>query len=185
MNPKLPPQNLEAERALLGGMLIDNDAIPRAIEVLREDDFYREAHREIFKAVLALYAINEPSDLLTITNYLKKEKKLNEVGGAKYLATLIDEVPTSAHASHYAKIIRQKSILRRLIEGATEIVTGGYEEGKSVEEYLDQAETIIFDIASRSITQGFHPVKDVVKSSLARAFRPREISEISRSRLSM
>lgn len=162
---KIPPQNLEAERAILGGVLIDNDAILRVVELLTPEDFYREAHREIFQVVLDLFQVNEPVDLLTVTNHLKKEGKLEQVGGAKFLATLVDNTATSAHIAHYAKIIREKAILRRLIEGATEIVTGGYEEEKSVEEFLDHAESIIFEIASRQVHQGFFPVKEVVKAS--------------------
>lgn len=162
---KLPPQNLDAERVILGGMLIDNEAILKVIELLTPEDFYRQAHQEIYRVILELFQVNEPADLLTVTNFLKKSGQLEKIGGAKYLATLVDEVPTSAHIGHYAKIVREKSILRRLIEGATEIVTGGYEEEKSVEEFLDHAESIIFEIASRQVHQGFFPIKDVVKSS--------------------
>lgn len=162
---KIPPQNLEAETAILGGILIDNESISRVIEILRPEDFYKEAHREIFRAILDLYQINEPADLLTLTNHLKKEGTLGRIGGASYLSSLVDQVPTAAHVGHYAKIIREKSILRRLIDGATEIVSRGYEEEKSVEEFLDHAESIIFEIASRQITQGFYPLKDLVKSS--------------------
>ena len=165
MEHKLPPQNLDAERAILGGMLIDNEAISRVIEILRPEDFYREAHQEIYATILNLYSANEPSDLLTITNALKKEGKLDQVGGAKFLSSLVDQIPTAAHVGHYAKIIREKAILRSLIDGATEIVTRGYEEEKSVAEFLDHAESIIFDIASRQVSQGFHAMKDVVKSS--------------------
>lgn len=162
---KLPPQNLEAERTVLGGMLIDNEAISRVIEILRPEDFYREAHREVYKTILDLYQMNEPADLLTVTNHLKKEGTLGRIGGATFLATLVDQVPTAAHIAHYARIIKEKYILRRLIDGATEIVTRGYEEEKSVEEFLDHAESIIFEIASRQISQGFYPLKDVVKAS--------------------
>lgn len=165
MEQKLPPQHLEAERAILGGMLIDNEAISRVIELIQPEDFYREAHREIYRAILDLYQVNEPADLLTVTNHLKQAKKLEAVGGAKYLATLADDVATSAHLAHYGKIVREKAILRKLIEGATEIVSRGYQEEKSVEEFLDHAESIIFEIASRQVTQGFYPIKDVVKSS--------------------
>jgi len=165
IHSKLPPQNLEAERAVLGGMLIENDAINRVVEILDEADFYREAHRKIFQAILSLYQANEPSDLVTITNWLKSKGYLEGVGGAAFLATLVDQTPTAAHIAHYAKIIREKSILRRLIDGATDIVTKGYSQEKSVEEFLDEAEKIIFEVASSRIQQGFFPLKDVVKSS--------------------
>ncbi len=162
---KLPPQNLDAERSVLGGMLIDNDAINRVVEILDPSDFYRNAHRKIFQAVIELYQANEPSDLVTITNILKNKGELEAVGGASFLATLVDETPTAAHIAHYAKIIREKSILRRLIEGATDIVSRGYADEGGVEEFLDEAERIIFEVASSRIQQSFVPVKDVVKSS--------------------
>ncbi|OGQ04957.1 MAG: replicative DNA helicase [Deltaproteobacteria bacterium RIFCSPLOWO2_12_FULL_44_12] len=162
---KLPPQNLEAERAVLGGMLIDNEAIHRVVEFLEPDDFYKEAHRKIYQAVLDLYQANEPSDLVTITNLLKSNGSLESIGGATFLSSLVDQVATAAHIAHYAKIIREKSVLRQLIDGATSIVTRGYEEESGIDEFLDSAERVIFDIATRRIQQGFYPVKDVVKAS--------------------
>ncbi|MDO8528000.1 MAG: replicative DNA helicase [Deltaproteobacteria bacterium] len=164
-NLKLPPQNLEAERAVLGGMLIDNDAINRAIELLEPIDFYRDAHGKIFQAILELNQANEPADLLTLADVLRKNGQLDAVGGASFLATLVDQTPTAAHIAHYAKIIREKSILRRMIEGATDIVTRGYSEETRVDEFLDNAERIIFDVAGRQVKQSFVPVKQVVKSS--------------------
>lgn len=165
LQAKLPPQNLEAERAVLGGMLIDNEAIHRVAELLEPADFYRDAHRKVYEAILQLYQSNEPSDLLTATETLKKMGQLEAVGGASFLATLVDQTATSAHVAHYAKIIREKSVLRRLIEGAGSILERGYEEESSVDEFLDEAERIIFDVASRRVHQGFYPVKDVVKAS--------------------
>lgn len=164
-SPKLPPQNLEAEASVLGGMLLDNEAIHRVVELLEPEDFYREAHRQIFQAILDLYETNEPADLLTVTSQLKKKGALERVGGASYLSTLLDKTPTSAHVGHHAKIIREKAVTRRLLEGASEILQRGYEEGANVDEFLDAAERIIFDVASRRVQQGFHPVKDLVKSS--------------------
>ena len=162
---KVPPQNIEAEVSVLGGMLIDNEAIHRAIELLRPEDFYRESHRKIYQAVINLYQANSPVDLLTITHQLKTTGDLDAVGGASYLASLVDQVPTAAHLAHYAKIIREKSVLRQLIDGATEIISKGYEDEGNIDEYLDQAESIIFEIASRKIQQSFWPLKDIVKSS--------------------
>lgn len=165
MDHKLPPQNLEAERAVLGGMLIDNDAIGRVIEVVRPEDFYQTAHQEIYQAILNLYQENAPADLLTVTDALKKAGTLEQIGGAKFLSALVDQTATAAHIAHHAKIIREKAILRQLIGGATEIVTRGYEEEKSVAEFLDRAESIIFEIAGRQMSQGFFPVRDIVKAS--------------------
>lgn len=161
----MPPQNLEAEEAILGGILIDNDSIHRVIEILDAEDFYKATHQKIYQGILGLYQKNEPADLLTLTQALKNTGELEGIGGATFLATLVDKTPTAAHIAHYAKIVREKSVARRLIDGATEIVTRGYEEGANVDEYLDHAERIIFDIASRKIQQGFFPIKDVVKAS--------------------
>ena len=163
-NSKLPPQNLDAERAVLGGMLIDNEAIHRVIELLRPEDFYRDAHSKIYQAILSLYQANEPSDLVTVTNALKLANHLDAIGGASYLSSLVDQVPTSAHVGHYSKIIREKAVLRQLIDGATEIASRGYEEEGGIDEFLDKAESIIFDIATRRIQQGFVPMKEVVKA---------------------
>ncbi|MFH1874355.1 MAG: replicative DNA helicase [Pseudomonadota bacterium] len=162
---KLPPQNLEAEQSVLGGMLLQNDAIHRVVEVLSESDFYREAHRKIYQAVISLYQKNEPADLVTVTNILKKQGALEVVGGASYLADLVDQVPTTANIANYAQIIREKAVVRQLIEGASEIAARGYEDQKDVDEYLDQAEKIIFEIAQKRMHQGFSPLKDIVRDS--------------------
>ena len=162
---KLRPQNIDAETSVIGGMLIDNDSIHRVIETVRPEDFYREAHRKIYQAIISLYQKNEPIDLLTVTHELKTAKELDSVGGATYLSSLVDQVPTAAHAAHYAKIIQEKSVLRQLIDSATDIVTRGYEEDGSVDEFLDKAETTIFEIASRKIHQSFWTMKEIVRSS--------------------
>lgn len=162
---KVPPQNLDAEVSVLGGILIDNEAVHRVIELLGPDDFYRDSHRRIFLAILKLYQAGEPADLITVTNSLKGSQELEGVGGASYLASLVDKVPTAAHIAHYAKIIRENAILRHLIEGASEIIEKGYKGEGEVEEFLDEAERIILDVASRRIQQSFWPIKEVIKSS--------------------
>lgn len=162
---RLPPQNLEAEQSVLGGMLIDNETVNRVIEILRPDDFYRPAHQLIYQAIVALYQANEPSDLITITNWLKKEQHLDNVGGAPYLAMLVDQVPTTANIAHYAHIVYDKSVLRHVISGAGEIIQKGYEAKGNVEQYLDQAEKIIFEVAQRKANKSFAHVKDIVKDS--------------------
>ena len=164
-SPKLPPQHLEAERSVLGGMLLQNDAIHRVVEILRPEDFYREAHRKIYSAILELYQKNEPADIVTITNILNKKGLLEEVGGASYLSELVDHVPTTANIASYGKIIREKSVVRQLITGATEIASKGYDDQGDVDEYLDRAEQIIFDIAQRQVHQGFCHLKDIVRDS--------------------
>lgn len=162
---KLPPQNLEAEQAVLGGMLIDNDAINRVIEVVGADDFYRENHRKIFDAIINLYNRNEPADLVTTTDALKGTGELESAGGATYLANLVDNVPTAANIASYGRIIREKSVLRQLISGATDIVSRGYDERGNVDEFLDSAEKIIFEIAQRRIKPGFAKLSDIVRDS--------------------
>lgn len=160
---RLPPQNLEAEQAVLGGIMIENESINRVTEALEADDFYRESHRKIFRAMLDLSERNEPIDLLTLSNHLKGNSQLDDVGGSTYLSLLVDGVPTAANAASYAKIIREKSILRRLIQGATRIVTRGYEETDDIDQFLDSCEQTIFDIAQKRVRQSFFPMKDLVK----------------------
>lgn len=162
---KLPPQNIDAEKSVLGSMLIDNESIHKVIEVLTAEGFYREAHRKVFNAIIALYQRNEPADLITVTTELRTKGDLDEVGGATYLSALVDEVPTSANAASYAKIVREKSLRRMLIEGATEIAERGYQEEGNVDDFVDQAEKIILEVAQRRIRQGFASVKDIVKDS--------------------
>lgn len=168
MNPldaKVPPQNLEAERAVLGGVFLDGDALNRVVEILEPPDFYREAHQKIYSAILSLYQANEPIDLLTVADALKSSSQLETIGGAHYLATLADSVPTAAHIAHYAKMIREKSVLRKLMDGAHDILKQSLEAEGDIDEVLDKAEHIIFEIASRRVTQGFFSLKEVVKSS--------------------
>lgn len=162
---KLPPQNVEAEQSILGGVLIENDALNTIIEFLEDGDFYREAHQKIFKCMIALSEKNEPLDLITLTNELKKKKELEEIGGASYLAGLVESVPTAANIAYYAKIVKEKSILRKLISTATEIVTQSYQEGKNLEDFLDEAEQAIFRISENQVRPAFYPIKEIVKES--------------------
>ncbi len=162
---KLPPQNIEAEQSILGGVLIDNDALNTVIEFLKDGDFYREAHQKIFKSMIALSEKNEPLDLITLTNELKKKKELEDIGGASYLAGLVESVPTAANIAYYAKIVKEKSILRKLISTATEIVTQSYQEGKDLEDFLDEAEQAIFRISENQVRPAFYPIKEIVKES--------------------
>ncbi len=162
---RLPPQSLEAEQSVLGGIMLENDAINRVVEFVDAEDFYRESHRRIFRAMLDISERGEPIDLITLTNTLKGRGDLEDVGGSAYLSLLVDGIPTAAHCATYAKIIREKAILRRLIQGATEIVARGYEANEDVEQFLDQSEKIVFDIAQRRIRQSFFAMKDIVKQS--------------------
>jgi replicative DNA helicase len=162
---KLPPQNIEAEQSILGGILIENDALNTVVEFLEAGDFYREAHQKIFLSMIALSEKNEPLDLITLTNELKKTKELESIGGASYLASLVESVPTAANIAYYAKIVKDKSTLRKLISTATEIVTQSYQEGKDLEDFLDDAEQAIFRISEHRVKPAFYPIKEIVKES--------------------
>ncbi len=175
---KLPPQNIEAEQSVLGGILIENDAIHRVMEILGPDDFYRDAHRKIFNALINLFARDEPADLITLTHELKKLDQLEAVGGASYIASLIDSVPTAANIEYYAKIVKEKSILRQLIQTATEIITKSYEDRSDVEVFLDEAERSIFQISENRVRPSFYPIREIVKQSfktLERLYEKKEL----------
>lgn len=162
---KLPPQNLDAEMSILGGILIDNDAINRVLEILVAEDFYRESHRKIFQAMMALSDVREPCDLITLSTMLRKQGELEEVGGASYLVTLVDYVPTAANIAYYCKIVKEKAINRRLISVATEIATLGYDEKADVNELLDMAQKQIYEISENKLRPQYVQVKDIIKDT--------------------
>ena len=159
---RIPPQNLEAEQCVLGSILLQQGALVNAVETLTPDDFYRDAHKNIFTAMLALFDKNEPQDLITVTNLLKDTGKLEAVGGPAYLASLSDIVPVASNIKFYAKIVRQKSILRRLIQSATEIASRCYEEQDDIDALLDDAEQTIFEISRSKSDQAFQPMKTII-----------------------
>jgi replicative DNA helicase len=162
---KLPPQNLEAEQAVLGSILLKDKSFGTVLEILKSDDFYRDAHKLIYEAMIDLFDHNEPQDLLTITNLLNDRNQLEKVGGAGYLATLTSIVPVTANIATYAKIVRQKSILRRLIEVNTDIASRCYEEQGEIDGLVDQAEQAIFEIAGSKSGNKFTPVKQIVPAA--------------------
>ncbi len=162
---KLPPQHIEAEQSVLGGILIENEAVNRVTEILDPDDFYRDAHRKIYNALLNLSERDEPADLITLTNELRKSDQLDSIGGASYLASLIDSVPTAANIEYYAKIVKEKAILRKLIQTSTEIITQGYEDRGDVEGFLDEAERAIFEISEKRVRPSFYSIREIVKES--------------------
>ena len=162
---RLPPQNLEAEQSILGGILLDNQALNSVLEILIHKDFYNESHRKIFATIVELSDRNEPIDLITLSNILKDKKQLDQVGGMAYLASLVDNVPSAANIAYYAKIVKEKAILRHLIGTATEILTKSYDTGAAVDEVLDEAEHAIFEIAENKIRPAFSPIKDIIKDS--------------------
>jgi len=144
---KVPPQNLDAEQSILGGILLDNNALNNVLEILGMDDFYSEAHRKIFSAILVLYEKNEPSDLITLSSILRDNGHLEGVGGDVYLTSLVDGVPSAANIAYYSKIVKEKSILRGLIGAATDILNKSYDAGSDIDTVLDEAEHAVFEIS--------------------------------------
>jgi replicative DNA helicase len=162
---KVPPQNLEAEQSILGGILLDNQALNTVLEILVQADFYSDAHRKIFASIVELNNRNEPADLITLSNIMKGQKKLDQVGGVSYLASLVDNVGSAANISYYARIVKEKSILRNMIGVATEIINNSYDVGTDVDQILDQAEHAIFEISENKIRPSFSPIREVIKDS--------------------
>ncbi len=163
---KVPPQSLEAEESVLGGILLDRHALDRVIEIMGADDFYRESHRKIFRAMLALSEKNEPIDLVTLTDMLKARGELQEIGGATYLAELADKVPSAAHVAHYARIVREKAVMRSLINVANEIATRCYSGQEDIERFLDEAERLIFAVSERRIRPSFFKMGDMIMDTI-------------------
>ncbi len=146
---KVPPHSLEAEQSVLGAMLLDKDAIAKAIDILVVDDFYREAHRIIFDAVVTLYNRAEPVDLIMVTELLRQKNALESVGGASYISSLANMVPTAANAEYYASIVKDKSIYRALVNAGNQISSMGFESGQDVEQTMDRAQQLIFNISQK------------------------------------
>jgi replicative DNA helicase len=162
---KVPPHDEDAEQAVLGSMLTDNDAVMEAVEVLKEDAFYREDNKIIYKAILNLYSKSEPIDIITLKDELESMGKFEQVGGFEYLASLPDKVPTTANVQKYIKIVEEKSVLRNLIKTANEIIELGYNPTEDVEDIMDGAEKKIFDIMQSKNTKSYTPIKDVLVES--------------------
>jgi replicative DNA helicase len=163
---KIPPQNLEAEMAVLGSMLLDEDAISIACESLDRNSFYKDTHQKIFAAILVLYNANKAVDLITLTDGLKREGVLEEIGGVSFLTVLVNSVPTSANISHYVAIVKEKSTLRTLINNATKIVGLCYESEGNIDEVVDSAERFIFEVSERKLQAGPLHLKEIIKDSI-------------------
>ena len=164
---KIPPNDTEAEQAVLGSMLTDKEATIAAIEVLKEEDFYREDNKLIYRAILNLYNRAEPVDIITLKAELTSMGKFDAVGGLEYLADLPERVPTTANVERYIKIVEEKSILRNLIKTANEIITLGYDPTEEVENIMDSAEKKIFDIMQSKNQKGYTPIKDILVDTFA------------------
>lgn len=162
MIDRVPPQNIEAEQSVLGAMLIEREAISRVSEVLRPGDFYRETNRILYEVFLQLFSKNEPVDMVTVVEKLRKEDKLEAVGGISYVTYLANYVPTAANVLYHAKIVEEKALLRQLISASTHIAGMGYEASEEVEMILDQAERMILEVSGRKIGKEFTPIKTII-----------------------
>ena len=159
---KVPPHDTEAEQAVIGSMLTDKDAITSAIEVLKEEDFYREDNKAIYGAILNLYNRAEPVDIITLKSELSSLGKLEAIGGLEYLAELPEKVPTTANVDKYIKIVEEKSLLRSLLKTANDIIKLGYDETQEVDLIMDQAEKRIFDTIQSRNQKGYSSIKDIL-----------------------
>ena len=166
MTDNLPPQNIEAEQAVLGAIFLNTDALADAMEYVEADDFYRRSHQLLFQAMVDLNNNSEAIDVLTVQNYLSINNQLDDVGGVAYIAELATSVPTAANAGYYAKIVEEKSMLRRLISTATNIITQANNNDEDVPSLLDSAERQIMDVSERRNRSGFREIKDVLNEAL-------------------
>lgn len=165
---RIPPQNLEAEQSVIGSMLLDREIIPNVTEILKAEDFYRQDHKEIYEAIMDLFESAEPIDIITVSDQLKLRGTLESTGGLEYLTALVNGVPTTANVRHYAKIVEEKSLLRKLIKTSSDIVNMGYEGTEEVENVLDKAEKSIFDLLQKRNLKGMAPIKDVLVDAFNR-----------------
>jgi len=165
---RTPPHNEEAEISVLGAILLEKDAIIKVADILTEDDFYSDAHRIVYATMVDLFEKHQPIDLITLTNKLKEKKQLDAVGGAGYISTLVNAVPSAANIVHYAKIIADKSLLRKLIESSGDITKLAYDEKEDTSRVLDEAEQKIFKVAEKHLKGKFIPIKSILEDSFER-----------------
>ncbi|MDX9893048.1 MAG: replicative DNA helicase [Patescibacteria group bacterium] len=165
---KIPPQNIEMEQSLLGCLLIDNDAIIKVADILNFDDFYKEAHAQVFVTIKELYEKREPIDLLSVGSRLEEKKLVDRIGGRSYLATLANAVPSSSHVLHYAKVVQGKATLRRLIRAASEITELGFNEAENIDHLLDTAEQKLFSVSQKYLKRSFVSITDVLTEAFDR-----------------
>ncbi len=165
---KIPPQNLDAEKSLLGAVLIDEETLADISEHVTEKDFYEKRHSTIYNAMMSLYEKHKPVDLLTLTDELKRKKELDIIGGSAYLTDLTNYVPTSAHAEAYAELVAQKAIRRRLIKASSEISELGYNEETTTQELLEKAEAELFSVSDQSLKQDIVSIESILTESFDR-----------------
>jgi replicative DNA helicase len=162
---KIPPQNIEAEQSVLGSILLDNDALHDAVELLSPDDFYRESHRRIYQAMLELYNRSEPVDLITLSEYLKGKGDIEVVGGVQYLSSLASAIPTSANIKYHSRIVREKALVRNLLHSVTDIAKNVYDNDLDTDELIDYAEKKIFDLSDKKIRTSFFSMKELISDT--------------------
>jgi replicative DNA helicase len=165
---RIPPQNIEAEMSVLGSLMLDKNAIIKIADLVRPDDFYKDANRLVYEAMLELYESREPIDVLSLSNRLEEKKQLESIGGASQLTELVNIVPTASNVVHYAKVVQKKALLRRLITAASDIVELGYEEAEDVEKVLDEAEQKLFGVSQKYVKADFVPLKTYLESAFNR-----------------
>ncbi len=165
---RVPPQNLEAEQSTLGSMMIDRSALEKGLDILHPEDFYREAHQVIFKALMSLAERDEAVDIITMQEELRGSGKLDAVGGIDYVMTLIDMVPTASNVEYYAHIVEEKAILRRLIDASMQIIGMSHGEVESVDDVVDKSERMIFQVSQRRIGQYFFPISSLSQEAFER-----------------
>ena len=159
---RIPPHSVESEQSILGSILLDKDAIITVSETIRPSDFYKEAHKIIYECMLKLSNKNEPIDLITLTEELRKQGHLDDVGGISYITSLSTIVPTTSNVKYYADIVKEKSVLRQLIKASNDIINLGYENSVKVEEVLEKAEKRIFDISQEKASDDFKSINEVL-----------------------
>lgn len=165
---RVPPQNIEAEMSVLGSLMLDKNAIVKIADLVRPDDFYKDANRFVYETMLALYEDREPIDVLSLSNKLEEKKQIEKIGGASYLTELVNAVPTASNVIHYAKVVQKKSLLRKLINAASDIVEMGYEEAEDVEKVLDEAEQRLFGVSQKYVKADFVPIKSHLEAAFNR-----------------
>ena len=165
---RLPPQDIDAEKGLLGSLMLDKDAIIKVADFLRPDDFYKTAHRNIYKSIEDLFTQGEPIDLISVSSKLKEREELESIGGVAYLTELINCVPTASHVQTYAQIVQKKRVLRDLIDAGQDIAMMGYDEEQDPDHLLDRAESKIFGITQKSMTSAFLPIKPYLEGAFER-----------------
>lgn len=163
---RIPPQNIEAEQAVLGSVFLESDAIVEAMEYIEAKDFYRRSHQLIFQVMVELNNRNEPIDVITVKDDLEQRDLIEDIGGTSYLSELALSVPTAANVGYYAKLVEEKALLRSLIQTATDIVTSGFEQGDAVESILDEAERRILEVSEKRNRSGFLAIADVLGDSI-------------------